>query len=93
MNEFEWDPAKARANLAKHGVDFEVAKDVFRDPAAIVELDDSDPGEERWRATGLAGGKVLFVVFAERDGDVIRIISARQANNSEESAYFGQKAP
>jgi hypothetical protein len=86
MTQFEWDPAKARANFAKHGVDFEVAKDVFRDPAAIVEQDDSDPDEERWHATGLAGGKVLLVVFTERNDDVTRIISARKASKREERA-------
>jgi uncharacterized DUF497 family protein len=74
-------------------VDFEVAKSVFRDPAAIIEFDDSDPDEERWRIVGLAGDKVLFVVFTERDDSVTRIISARKANKREERAYFGQAAP
>jgi uncharacterized protein len=90
---FGWDPLKAARNLRKHGVDFEVAKDVFRDPAAIIEPDDSDPDEERWCATGFAGGKVLFVVFTERDDDVTRIISARKANKREERAYLGQATP
>jgi uncharacterized DUF497 family protein len=93
MQDFEWDPAKARANLAKHGVDFDVAKNVFLDPAAIVEPNDSDPAEDRWRTIGLAGGKVLFVVFTERSGNVIRIISARKANKREERNYFGQATP
>src|SRR5512145_3188385 len=35
MADFEWHSTKAKANLAEHGVDFEVAKRVFRDPAAI----------------------------------------------------------
>jgi uncharacterized DUF497 family protein len=91
--DFEWDSAKARANLSKHGVDFEVAKQVFSDPAAIIEPDDSDPAEERWRVIGLAGGRVLFVVFTERGEDVIRIISAREASKPEERDYFGQAAP
>jgi len=90
MQDFEWDQAKARTNLAKHGVDFEVAKNVFLDPAAITEPDDGDPVEERWRTIGLASGKVLFVIFTERDGNVIRIISARKANKREQKAYFGQ---
>ena len=86
MAVFEWDPVKAVRNQRKHGVDFEVTKDVF-------EPDDSDPDEVRWCASGLAGGKVLFVVFTERDDDVTRIISARKANKREERAYFGQAAP
>jgi uncharacterized DUF497 family protein len=93
MADFEWDPSKAKANLAKHGVDFEVAKQVFSDPAAIMEPDDSDPAEERWRVIGLASGRVLFAVFAERGDDVIRIISAREANKREERGYFGQTTP
>jgi len=91
--DFEWDPAKAKTNKAKHGVDFELAKDVFRDPARLSCLDDSSEAEERWRIIGVAGGKVLFVVFMERDDDVIRIISAREANKREERDYFGQAAP
>ena len=90
--QFQWDQEKARVNLAKHGVDFETAKNVFRDPSALLEPDD-DQDEERWHIIGLADSKVLFVVFVERDGDVIRIISARKANKREERDYFGQKAP
>jgi len=91
--DFEWDPKKAKANKAKHGVDFELAKDVFRDPACLSSSDYSSADEERWRIIGLAGGKVLFVVYVERDDDVIRIISARQASKREERHYFGQAAP
>ena len=83
--DFEWDPKKA-----KHGVDFELAKDVFRDPARLSNLDDSRADEERWRIIGLAGGKVFLVVYTERDDDVIRIISAREANKREERSSFGQ---
>jgi uncharacterized DUF497 family protein len=90
---FEWDPVKARTNLAKHGVDFEVAKDVFLDRAALIDIDDSDPDEERWRIIGCAGGKHLFVVFTEPDDDVIRIISAREASKREERRCYGQTAP
>jgi uncharacterized DUF497 family protein len=90
--DFEWDPRKAAANLAKHGVDFEIAIEVFLDGAALLEPDDSEPGEERWRIIGLAQGRVLFVVFTERGGDVKRIISARKATRREEREYFGQAA-
>ncbi len=88
--DFEWDPKKAKANKAKHGVDFELAKDVFRDPACLSSLDNSSEDEERWRIIGLASGKVLLAVFTERNNDVIRIISAREASNREERDYFGQ---
>jgi hypothetical protein len=93
MPTFDWNPVKARRNRAKHGIDFEVAKDVFLDRAGIVETDDSDPDEERWRIIGLGGIKLLFVVFTEPDDDVIHIISAREASKREERRYFGQAAP
>jgi uncharacterized DUF497 family protein len=90
---FEWDPAKATRNLAKHGVDFEAAKNVFLDRAGLIDIDDSDPEEERWHVIGRTGGKLLFVVFTEPDDDVIRIISAREANKREERRYHGQAPP
>jgi uncharacterized protein len=93
MPTFEWNPVKARKNLAKHRVDFEAAKNVFLDPAGVVELDYSDPHEERWRIIGLVGIKLLFVIFTEPDEDVIHIISAREANKREERRYFGQEGP
>jgi uncharacterized DUF497 family protein len=66
---------------------------VFLDLAGIIEIDDSDPEEERWRIIGRVGGKLLLVVFMEPDDDVIRIISAREANKREERRYYGQTAP
>ncbi len=78
--EFEWHDAKAEANLIAHGVGFELAKMVFKDPFAIERLDDrEDYGEERFVIVGMAEGQVLlFVAFAERE-ERIRIISARRA--------------
>jgi hypothetical protein len=34
--QFTWDPGKAAANLSKHGVSFEDAATVFRNPLAKV---------------------------------------------------------
>ena len=90
---FEWDDEKARANLAKHGVSFEEAALVFDDPNYVVEPDESVFYEERWRTTGLALGRVLFVVSTERNGNVIRIISARTATRHEENRYYRQAFP
>jgi hypothetical protein len=66
---FERNPAEAKTNLAKHRVDFEVAKDVFLDQAGLIEMDEGDPEEQRWRRIGRAGGRLLFVVFTEPDDD------------------------
>lgn len=87
---FEWDDAKARRNLLKHGVSFDEACRVFDDPNALIDEDLSDPFEERWATTGFASGAVLFVVSTERDGSRVRIISARRASRHEENRYFRQ---
>jgi uncharacterized DUF497 family protein len=90
---FEWDERKAGINLAKHGVTFEAVKDVFRDPFALTELDRDEAVEERWRIIGLTQTGVLFVVFTERSGGAIRIISARRATRHEQSRYYRQAFP
>lgn len=91
--EFDWDRRKAASNRAKHGVAFEDAKEAFIDIYALIDPDDSEPTEERWRLIGKAQGDVLFVVFTERDGDVIRIISARRANRREQDRYYRKAFP
>jgi uncharacterized DUF497 family protein len=86
-DDFEWDDAKAAANLRKHKISFRAASRVFDDPFALIEQDlDEDYGEDRFRATGLVEGLLITVVYTER-GDCIRIISARKANNDEQRAY------
>ncbi|HEY4775469.1 MAG TPA: BrnT family toxin [Xanthobacteraceae bacterium] len=85
---FEWDEAKAAENYAKHGVSFEMATKVFKDPFAVERLDDrEDYGEDRFILIGAAEGAVLAVVYTERNGR-IRIISARQATKHEQDDYF-----
>ena len=87
---FDWNNSKARDNYAKHGVSFELARDVFKDPFAIEFLDDrQDYGEERYVILGLVHGQVLYVGYAERN-DIFRIISARRATKHEQEIYFQQ---
>lgn len=90
---FEWDTTKARSNLAKHEISFEIAALVFDDPYAIVEQDRIEGGEYRCLAVGKAIGSLLLaVVHTTRDEDVeiIRIISARRAVRKERKAYERQ---
>jgi len=91
--EFEWDKAKAKANFRRHGVSFDLAKTVFKDPFAIERLDDREQyDEERFVIIGVAEGKiVLFVAYTERQ-ERIRIISARRATQYEQDDYFQQNA-
>ena len=84
---FEWDPAKANANLAKHGIGFNDAVGIFRDPMVGIEPDPPNyDGEMRYRAIGRTGGVVLFVCYTMRAGRC-RIISTRKASRRERKAY------
>ena len=89
--EFEWHAAKAEANVEAHGVSFDLATTVFKDPFAIERLDDrEDYGEQRFVIIGMAKGYVvLFVAYTERE-ELIRIISARRATQYEQDDYFRQ---
>jgi uncharacterized DUF497 family protein len=87
-----WDEAKAQRNLAKHGIAFTVAENVFLDPFVLTELDRVEEGERRWRSTGLVDGVLVLVVAhtLEDDaggGDFVRIISARRADRTERRRY------
>jgi uncharacterized DUF497 family protein len=91
--EFEWHDAKAEANWQAHGVSFELARTVFKDPFAVERLDDrEDYGECRFVIIGMAEGHlVLFVAYTERE-ERIRIISARRATQDEQDDYFRQNS-
>lgn len=85
---YEWDPAKAAANVQKHGVSFEEAASVFLDPAALT-FSDPDHSEDEDRAITIgrsARQRVLFVAHTERE-DRLRIISARRATRREQEQY------
>ena len=85
---FGWDKSKARCNYVKHGVSFDLAKGVFKDPFAVEFLDDrQDYGEQRFVIIGMVDDHLLYVACTERN-EVIRIISARRATSYEEEAYF-----
>ena len=89
---FEWDDAKAAANLRKHGVSFDEAAEVFSDPYALVDKDtEHSYDEERLFVIGYSAARLLFVVFAERRGYVIRIISARLPTPAERKSYEAQE--
>jgi uncharacterized protein len=85
---FEWDDEKSRANLGKHGIDFDDASEVFYGPIALRRSDRNN--EERWIAIGSLEDRLIAVVFTRRT-DVIRIISARRARKNEEREYRNAK--
>lgn len=85
---YEWDPAKAAANLRKHGVSFAEAASVFLDPMALT-FDDPDHSDEEDREITIGVStkqRVLFESHCVR-GDRIRIISARKVTQRERKRY------
>lgn len=86
---FEWDEAKNRANIRKHGIGFEEARRVFSDPHLIIREDRLVEGELRLHAIGHVDGVLLVVhTFREEGLDaIIRIISARKATPAERRLY------
>lgn len=76
MVQFEWDPAKDRANQDKHGVSFSEAQYAFADPHRVIAQDLAhSQAEERFYCFGKVGVNILTVRFTYRE-EVIRIIGA-----------------
>lgn len=90
---FEWDPAKARANVRKHGVAFDEASTVFGDPLAILKPDPDHSSEEmRYILLGTSlQRRLLVVAFVERPPRT-RLISARRATRRERNHYEEEEA-
>lgn len=85
--EFEWDDRKAAQNATKHGVPFDYAVRVFLD-AHRLDCEDArqDYSEERWFTLGKIEERLFAVAYTPR-GTVIRMISARKANERERRRY------
>ncbi|HEX9392647.1 MAG TPA: BrnT family toxin [Usitatibacteraceae bacterium] len=85
--DIEFDPAKARSNLARHKVSFADAEQALRDPLAVTIEDPDAEGEQRFVTLGIdALGRVLVVVHTPR-GSRTRLISARKASRGETEQY------
>jgi uncharacterized DUF497 family protein len=85
---FEWDPQKAKANVRLHGVSFAEAVTIFEDDRALSREDDDAREEQRFVGLGLSdAANLLVVVYAYRDPDVIRVISAWKANKRQRELY------
>ena len=89
--QWTWDPEKAKANLDKHKVSFELAERALGDPLCI-SVPDPYPDEGRWVTLGsptIDGVVVLYVVhtWPEDESGTGRIISARRAESHERREY------
>ena len=91
---FEWDPEKNKANMLKHRVSFEEAKTVFDDKNAVYLYDDLHSEiEERFHIIGEDSNFRELAVchcYRGKNGEIIRIISARKATQPEIDFYYGR---
>ena len=85
---FSWDTKKAASNLNKHGVSFEEAATVFGDPLSDTFPDpDHSLEDDRFVIIGASeSGKILVVAHTD-DGEVVRLISAREVTQGERKSY------
>ena len=84
----EWSKQKALSNLLKHGVNFVDAAVALENVNALT-IEDFDFEEHRYKTLALGPNlKILMIVYATPEDDVIRIISARQADRKETQQYF-----
>lgn len=86
---FDWDSEKAARNLEKHGITFYEAATVFSDPLSMSYYDpDHSLSEHRFITIGMSErGELLMVAHTDHDGDIIRLISARQLTRRERKQY------
>ena len=83
--DFEWDELKAESNATKHGVTFEEAALAMIDPLSL-DFEDMVEPEKLITLAASPTGRILYIVSTAR-GDRIRLISARQATQSERRRY------
>lgn len=82
---FEWDEEKRTKNIAKHGIDFLTACELF-DGRQVFTFSSNHSEEERFATVGLIEGRCITTIWTRRTQN-IRIISARRARDEEKEQY------
>ena len=90
LSEFEFDPRKSAANLAKHGIDFVSAQELWLDHD-MLEIDARSREEPRTLVLGRIGSVLWSAIVTSRVGR-IRIISVRRARAEERKLYEAEDA-
>jgi uncharacterized protein len=90
---YEWDEAKNRSNIAKHGFDFADAAQVLTGRCVTFVDNRVDYGEERFISIGTFKRRVVVIAHTPRGPDVTRIISMRKANRREQKIYQDRLGP
>jgi len=88
----EWDEAKNRTNLAKHGLSFEDAEQIFSGPCVTFVDGRFAYGEERLIMLGTLAGRLVVIAHVQRD-ERTRIISMRKGNRREQETYKKRLGP
>ncbi len=84
---FEWDEAKRKSNIKKHGFDFVDADKVFDGATFTINDDRFDYEKNRYITLGMLEGIVVVITHLE-ENELIRIISIRKATKNEQKIYF-----
>ncbi|MFZ5862419.1 MAG: BrnT family toxin [Nitrospirota bacterium] len=84
---FEWDHRKNERNIRERGLDFADAAEMFDGPMLVAPDTRRDYDESRQIGMGLVRGRLMVVVFTERNPETIRIISLRKANTREQAKF------
>ncbi len=84
---FEWDEKKNERNIRERGIDFTDAPEMFDGPMLVVPDDRADYGEPRRIGMGSIRGRLMVVVYTERQPNIVRIISLRKANKREQERF------
>jgi len=87
QSKFEWDEAKNRANVRKHGFDLADVREMFKSPVLTIPDLREDYGEDRWIAIGTVRGTIAVAVLTEREPETVRVISLRKATHNEQKQY------
>lgn len=83
-----WAESKRQSNIAKHGIDFIDADSIFDFPMVTREDDrEYDDGEQRLQTLAILQGRIVFVVWVERNTGA-HIISIRKAERHEQKIYL-----
>ena len=85
--EFAWDEIKNKKNIRERGLDFVDACEMFSAPMLVLPDTRKDYGEVRYIGFGYTQGRLMVVIYTERQSKSIRIISFRKANNREQACF------
>jgi uncharacterized DUF497 family protein len=84
--EFEWDSAKGRSNVSKHGFDFMDARQVF-DGRPRLDIESPRGDEHRTLSIAMLNEVLIAVTWTRRSEDTVRLISVRRARRAEDRKY------